>query len=623
MFPRELVELLGYDATELNPSEGPKEKLPEAVADTVAKVKDELRAGRVAIVWHAFTNAEFDVVCGFDEEKKEFIGYGSYKGGEKGPARAPETRLGTCGHICPVLGAVLVGEKSGTFDARQVELDALVEAIRHGRAPADRFLTETKEGELPWRFRNGLACYDVWIRNFAANPQRVPDGPGDLYPLNIYASTRKAAPEFLRQIASKYPKGQAELLAAAACFEQDAVALAGVQKVFGGWGPNRWQEPDAEKAKRTVALFQEARGHYADGIGHLEQALTAIDPARAAMAKTFGRVRRADGKVWIHDVPHLKFHRNQDNTYCSALFQAMKQSEHPYSYNDLMGLSGLAFRFRYSNGKTKTGFCPSSAIGEMPDEQKALRRRTGWQTRFEWQDAKDDPEGIRQRIVAAIDAGKPVVCYPPVWNVGLIYGYEDEGRTLLVSDVLAKEHPSHVPLLKMGPMRETLTEWQQPMPMPQALREALAEATTNWGRGKHDGGLAGREYWYGKAAFDAWIDDLSGYEALSDAEKKGLRAVDGWLYHCLWDARKAAASFLKDWGCVVPDARGDLAKIAEIYQQETKALEPLVEAKYEGDKRDGYLSPGEREQEVKILKRVRDLDGQAIAMIETMRKKLR
>lgn len=618
MEPAELLGVLGYETTKIGLESIPKEKLDEAVAATVVRIKDEIRAGRAAIVWHAFTNAEFDVVSGFDEEKKVFLGYGSYRGNDQGPANAPETRLGTCGEICPVIGALLVGAKTKEFDARAAELAALVEAVRHARAPRDRFLAEIGEGEIPWRFRNGLACYEVWIRHFATNPQKVPDGGGDHYPLNVYASTRQAAPVFLRLIAPKYPEGQVELLAAANCFEQDAAALAGVKKLFGGWGPDRWKESDPEKAKQAVTLLTEAKGHYGEGIDHLAKALAAIDPERAAMATTFGRVWHQNGRTWIHDVPPLRFHQNQDNTYCGALAQAMQRSEQPYTYSDLMGLSGLAFRFRYSNGKTKTGFCPSSAIGEMPDEQKALAKRTGWRTTSAWQEVKDDPEGIRRQIVAAIDAGKPVLCYPPVWNVGLIYGYEDEGRMLQVSDYLGKEHPSCVPLAKMGPMREVLAEWRQPMPLGEALREVLAEAVTNWRREKHDGGLAGREYWYGKAAFDAWLADLAGYDALSEAQTKGLRSVDGWLYHCLWDARKAAIPFLRDWSCAMPGARGELAKIADIYQAEVAALDPLVEAKYAGDKSGHYLSPEERQQEIEILGKVRELDERAMVAIDAL-----
>ena len=38
------------------------------------RVKAELRAGRPAMLWHAFTAAEWDVVCGYDEEPRTTAG---------------------------------------------------------------------------------------------------------------------------------------------------------------------------------------------------------------------------------------------------------------------------------------------------------------------------------------------------------------------------------------------------------------------------------------------------------------------------------------------------------------------------------------------------------------------
>ncbi len=615
MEPAELLGMLGYETTKVGLESVPKEELEGAVAAAVVRIKDEIRAGRAVIVWHAFTNAEFDVVSGFDEEREVFLGYGSYRGGDQGPASAPETRLGTCGEICPVIGAILVGAKTKEFAAREAELAALIEAVRHGESPKDPFLAGLPEGGIPWRFRNGLACYEVWIRHFAANPQKVPDGGGDHYPLNVYASTRQAAPKFLRLIAPKYPEGQAELLAAADCFEQDAAALAGVQKLFGGWGPDRWKEPDPEKAKQAAALLTEAKGHYAEAIGHLGKALAAIDPALLAAARRQGRLRREDDKVWISSLPRrLRFHTGQDNTLCGALCQALHGSPHPYSYPDLMGLSGLAFRMRYSNGRTVTGFCPSAAIGEMPDEEHNLTRRTGWSFAREWLFPKDDPDGIRQRVVAAIEEGRPVLCYPPVWNVGLIYGYEDEGRVLLLDDYLGDEYPHRVPVADLGPLRMTVENWVPPMPLAEALREALADAVRNWRREKHDGGLAGREYWYGKAAFAEWVRDLEQYDAMPEPERQGLRVVDGWIYYSLRDARQAAQAFLAEWSLAAPAWRERLGEAAGLYRREVEVLAPLADAKYAAGDRTEYLSPAEREQEIAILRQACDLEQQAIAI---------
>ena len=70
MEPEGLVRLFGYEAERFPLGEKEAEvqaRLPEMLR----RVKEEIHAGRPVIVWHAFTTAEFDVVCGFDDEKGE------------------------------------------------------------------------------------------------------------------------------------------------------------------------------------------------------------------------------------------------------------------------------------------------------------------------------------------------------------------------------------------------------------------------------------------------------------------------------------------------------------------------------------------------------------------------
>lgn len=614
----DLVRLLGYEAEELSLVELKRENVPAAVPGVVARVKGEVRAGRPVIVWHAFTNAEFDVVSGFDEEKGTFLGYGSYAGSDEKPAEAKEGRLGTCLDICGAHGAIIVGRKTSELDAREAELAALEEAVRHARAPRGLFLDEVDTGPLPWRFREGLSCYDVWIRQFETNPQKVPSGPGDRYPLGVYSSTRGTAAEFLRAIAATYAKGREHLEEAATHFEADAAALVSLRDdVFGGWGPKGWKEPDPAKVARAAELLRKARASYAEGIACVEAALLCIDPERAARAKVRARLHRDGGKVWIDGVARLKFGVGRDNTFCGSLSQAMRATDHPYTYHDLMGLSGLAFRVRWGNDDTATGWCPSVAIGEMPDEQQRLSRRTGWELPCEWRNPKEGGDSLRRRLVSEIDAGRAVAAYPPVWNMGVVYGYDDEGKTLLVEDYLSDRHPERVALEQMGPMWEFLGEWKKPPPPRDVLRDSLVQAVYHWRRDRHHGGLPDREYWYGRAAYDAWIRDLRGYEALSEASQKGFRGIHGWNYHSLHDARKAASLFLKDWSCLASGRMKEcLERARGLYDQQVKTLEPFVKRQHDRDEHPDSFTLEAREEEAEVLEEAKELEGRAVAAIE-------
>jgi len=610
----DFVRLLGYEAVESGLEKVEREEAPNAVEGIIEQVKAEVKKGRPVIVWHAFTNAEFDVVTGFDEDKQQFIGYGTYCGNDREPARAKEDRMGTCLNICPAYGALFIGEKTGTLDTRQTELSALEEAVRHAHAPRDPFLDAVEDVVPPWRFRNGLACYDTWIRQFEIDPNKVPSPSSDCYPLGVYHSTRAEAPTFLREIAPKYPDAAEQLETAAGHFAEDAKALRTIwAEVFRAWQKDQWKKPDPAKAKRTAELFRQARNHYAAGIDALAKALTVLDPPRAERANRHARIRREDGKVWIDGLtPPLTFGDGHDNTFCGTLRQAMRHTDHPYVYNDLMGLSGLAFRVRWGNENVKTKWCPSAAIGEMPDEQAALSSLTGWELLVQSQTYDKGGDELRKRIVADIDAGRPIAGYADSWNMALLYGYENDGRTLWASDYVSDDHPHKVAMDKLVPLRFYLGDWHEPPSMCDCLHQALNAALRHWTREKHDGGLQGREYWYGEAAFDAWLSDLRRHDTLSAESRAGFDALHPWNLRALADARRAARGFLGDWSTVAPPAAREKLKLAaDLYGREAELLKPLLMKDDKGD-----LPPETREGHLTALTQAKAIDSQAIEAIK-------
>lgn len=603
----EIAELFGYEAAALSLTELSGEPLQKAIPPVIERVKAEVRAGRPAILFHAFSFAEFDVVAGFDDDKHEFIGWrsGSAHGGEMN--RAPQGRFGTCGEICPVIGAVLIGDKVGEFDPPTAELEALEEAVRYAQSPSWRWLEEI-DGEVPWRFRHARACYDVWIRNFTLNPQKTPDGPGDRYPLGICCSTHRAAGGFLRELAPKYPKAGEWLEQAAQSFDRDADALVEIfTRVWGFWGG--FKEPDEAKAQRTVELFRAAEQHYFAGMDKLAAALEFLAPERLDRASR-RRVLTAVGAARLAPKPDgFRYGLRKDNTFCGTLFAALQHSRQPYTYTDLMGLSGLAFRIRWANQDTKTQWCPSIAVGEMPDEIAQLAEVSGWSLEA---DPSQGGDQLRQRIVAEIDAGRAVIGYPDDYVMALLWGYEDDGRTLLFNRYQVKETPTRLPFDQLGDLRFYLGEYGTPPPLKEALVETLRLAILHHERERHHGGLPGREYWYGHAAFEAWLENLRRWKLSSDETRQGVLSLDAWNYQTLHHARWAAVEFLGDWSRLLTGpARTALEQARELYQQEVKVLEPLLETKPQGERQ--HYPPAEREQTITVLTAAQQLETEAVA----------
>ena len=265
---QDLPALFGYEVTYIPLYEEGIDLDVEA-GKAVERVKDEIRAGRPALLWHAFTYAEWDVVAGFDDATGQLLGRGSYAGLDE-YATADQMRTTTCLDICPCIGAILIGAKTGTFDARAAELAALREAVAHAHATKDPALLAGDE----WVFLDGLQCYDRWVADFAAETPKLPD-MGDRYCFGVYRSTHRAAGGFLQELAKTYPAAAPVLTDAAEHFVTEADLLnQSAELLFPGWQLPPEADPAAHE--QVAGWLQEARDAYAAGIGGIEAALRTI-----------------------------------------------------------------------------------------------------------------------------------------------------------------------------------------------------------------------------------------------------------------------------------------------------------------------------------------------------------
>lgn len=323
-------------------------------------------------------------------------------------------------------------------------------------------------------------------------------------------------------------------------------------------------------------------------------------------------------RALIEGVPKLAWGVGQDCTFAGALASAMAVTEHPYSYAELMGLSGLAFRVRWSNDEVATQWCPSCAVGEQPYEYQALKRLTGWELPTDVQFGQENPDtdAIRAKIVASIDAGKPVVAYASSLDMAVIYGYADGGDTLLVSDYCQADEPYRHAAAKIGPMQTYLGAYREPPSPRDVLIEALRTVVRQWRLGKHSAGTKSREYWYGDAALKAWMRDLDRFDEM-DAETKGkLFFLDGWGLSILADARKAAITFLRAHGSALQEsARQALERAARAYQHELKIFQPVM-ALREGISDVADWSAEARRKEAEVLAEVYQSEAQAVAHVD-------
>lgn len=325
------------------------------------------------------------------------------------------------------------------------------------------------------------------------------------------------------------------------------------------------------------------------------------------------------GKRVLERVETLSWGVSGDCTFSGALAAATAVTPHPYDYQTLMGVTGLAFRTRWFQGN-QPRWCPSSPVGEFPEEVEAARKATGWTLRVET--AEEPMARLAPKIVASIDAGLPVLAYDSSLNMGVIAGYEDEGRTFLMRGYMCGEDMQAGKTADLPMFALFLEEHTQPLLPLQAAQQGIGMAAKNWSRGHDPENNLERGYWHGTAALAHWSEDIGRFDSLSEEERGMLFFVSWWNFGCLADARHQAAPFLRQ---VMPlfgqKAKPILERAAAVYTEETGQLGRTFLQK------DVFMGPwtgknlndwteSVREQEQEILTEANRLEAAAIALLE-------
>ena len=342
---------------------------------------------------------------------------------------------------------------------------------------------------------------------------------------------------------------------------------------------------------------------------------------------TQARIKRDGEKVVIEGVPVLAWGKSGECTFAGAVEAALAATRYPYSYNRIMGYSGLAFRVRWYRRQDKPGWCPSSPVGEFPDEIAAVAKATGWQFHYESKMGQDhaDMTEFAPAIAESIDAGLPVVGYPDNLDVSVAYGYQGTGkkREFLWRGYHwgAKEHA--LAATKTGPWVMFLGEHKRPLSRRKALIEALT--TPNWRReflpSSNPKGVPAR-YLYGDDALSSWSDDIGRAGTFDEEQRKSLFFVNWWCFTALCDARSAASQFCKDHaGEFKGEGRAALLRAAAVFEVEAGRLGKVFGAKnaflgpWSGKSIKDW-TPAVRKREQKILAEIRTLEADAIAEID-------
>lgn len=228
----------------------------DVTGEMIEAVKKSIDNGKPALVWNAFSVAEYDVVCGYDNEAKQFIGRCALKGNDD-YVREPWHRAKTC-ECAPSLGAIIIGDKVSDFNSKEAEINSIINAVQHARKKSEN---------------EGISFYYKWANSYSKDGKER--GTADSYCYDVYSSVRKAAVVYLHNLAYNYDGVICDSLHySAASFEREANELEKAYPYIS------WESPwgiDEERSRNVAPILKSAAQHYEKGIEYLEKVLQLLN----------------------------------------------------------------------------------------------------------------------------------------------------------------------------------------------------------------------------------------------------------------------------------------------------------------------------------------------------------
>ncbi len=326
-------------------------------------------------------------------------------------------------------------------------------------------------------------------------------------------------------------------------------------------------------------------------------------------------VRRDGDRVWLEGVSGWSSGEKGSSVHAAqaAAMQAVGEST---SYDDLLGISGLAFRMQLS----KDGLCPSSPhsfCGFMCVSRST--QALPWKVRIfaVKPEQKEKVSEARRAVVESIDRGIPVQYGSE--EDGLVVGYQKEGAEWICL------HPNR------DGGQKTFVETQWPwglvvfterktntLARKDLARGALEQAVTM--ASTRESGV----YVVGFAAWTTYLQRLKDLEKQDEATRQAAMQGNAWIYECLAQYRASAARYLKSVaGEFAAEPARHLTQAASLYEKmagqvlrddthEVTAIAPYPRS----------LKPGQswsadvRKEEVHRLEAALRLEREAMAEIE-------
>ena len=302
--------------------------------------------------------------------------------------------------------------------------------------------------------------------------------------------------------------------------------------------------------------------------------------------------------------PIRGFAKGRDNTFMHCLELILEAMGRNIGYDELMGISGQAFRIQFRVDRWDAGNADPLAGASTLD---ALFKSIGlvFETHVVRRDELDEAADLQEKIKRSIDRGLPVlaanIIEPEDW--GIITGYRPNDQWLCRSyngDALREDRPANG-----WPTAVVILTKRLPRPSPQQARVASIRRAVDLFEQRKAGNHA-----LGAKAFDYWC------QALPSVENRRYLHPNAWTYIGLIDARAAAVRYLRGVAKEFGSRKHQILQAADYYDAEVRLL------------REGYrfvpsekaypesLPPADlRKKQIEVLRKAKELERKAIGAL--------
>ncbi|MBN2560934.1 MAG: hypothetical protein JXQ75_08395 [Phycisphaerae bacterium] len=317
-------------------------------------------------------------------------------------------------------------------------------------------------------------------------------------------------------------------------------------------------------------------------------------------------IRERPGAARVEGIGPIRgFAKGRDCTFMHCLELMLDATGRKIGYDELMGLSGLAFRTQFRVDGWDVGNA-DPVVGESCLD--ALFSAIGWEyeVRVVRRDELAEADALRRAIQQSIDRRRPVLAAniipPEDW--GIITGYQRDRSWLCRSynggaetmDRPAKGWPTAVVLLTRSHLRPSARE---------AHNASIHRAITLFQKQRSD------SYAVGDKAFDNWC------QSLRSARHRRYIHPNFWTYISLIDARGAVVRYLRSIADEFGPRKVHITTAADWYDKEVRLLLDGLEHVPSDLAFPTSLPPVEmRNRQIDVLRQAQGLERSAIRSLK-------